>query len=88
MFNFYMEWGQVSESSEMRRQMKAVAHNAELAVRHEEINRKRIESMERVLGGFLGLPFKMRLKWLFFGFPVPPKAESKPETLTEAPDVH
>jgi hypothetical protein len=61
-------------------------------VNNEQVTRNRVDSIERVLAGFLHFPLKARLKWLLFGMPLVPKPEKQPETTglaeVKEPDVH
>ena len=57
-------------------------------VNNEGVTRGRVDSIERVLGGFLGLSFRYRLKWLLFGMPLPPRPVEPEPVKVEEPDVH
>ena len=56
-------------------------------VNNEGVTRGRVDSIERVLGGFVSLPLRYRLKWLLFGMPKPPKP-AEPEPVKVEPGVH
>lgn len=56
------------------------------ALNNEAVTRGRVDAIERVLGGFLGLSLWHRLKWLLFGMPKPTPVE--PEAEKAGPDVH
>ena len=79
-----------SQNERLKEALTASEEQLAAVVNNESITRRRVESLERVLGGFLGLSFKHRLRWLIFGMPLPPKPVA-PETQTpqtvEAPDV-
>lgn len=79
----------MSESGEMRKQFKAAIQTAENAGRNELITRQRVERLERIIGAFLNLSLRHRLKWVLFGMPpMPPKPEPAMEPAMDVPDVH
>lgn len=84
----------MSISNEMSKAVKIASQNAEAACRNEQLTRERVESLERILGGFFALPLRSRLRWVLFGFPpVTPKPTQAPQVAAEpvaemAADVH
>lgn len=66
----------MSISNEISKTLKVASQNAEAACRNEQLTRERVESLERILGGFFSLPLKARLRWVLFGFP--PVIQNRP----------
>ena len=74
----------MSVSNEISKTLKIASQNAEAACRNEQLTRERVESLERILGGFFALPLRSRLRWVLFGFPpVAPKPTQAPQVADE-----
>ncbi len=61
-----------------------------VAINNEQVTRARVDGLERILGGFLGMPLRYRLRWLVFGMPKAPKPaqEATEPKAEEISDVH
>ena len=69
----------------LKEALTASEEQLQAVVNNEQVTRGRVDSIERVVGGFVMMSFRHRLKWLFFGWPKPKKAD--PVTQTEVADV-
>jgi hypothetical protein len=86
----------VSESRELRKQIESAVQNALVAQRNEMITRQRMDALTKILGHFLGLSLRHRLRWVLFGMPLPPfpvaveepVAEEQPANPAEVVNVH